>query len=55
MIISVVIHFFNEVLKYFDRYLSPPELRRAMKSLGFKVSREEAKQLANDGSLKGLG
>jgi len=25
-----------------------------MKSLGFKVSREEAKQLANDGSLKGL-
>ncbi|KAH3827376.1 uncharacterized protein LOC127880972 [Dreissena polymorpha] len=38
-----------------DGFLSPPELRRAMKALGFKVKREEAKQLANDGSLKGLG
>ncbi|XP_045162842.1 uncharacterized protein LOC123527449 [Mercenaria mercenaria] len=38
-----------------DGYLAPPELRRAMKALGFKVSREEAKQLATDGSLKGLG
>ncbi|XP_052760058.1 uncharacterized protein LOC128202921 [Mya arenaria] len=38
-----------------DGFLSPPELRRAMKALGFKVKIEEAKQLANDGSLKGLG
>lgn len=38
-----------------DGYLSPPELRRAMKSLGFKVSKEDAKQLATDGSLKGIG
>lgn len=37
-----------------DGYLAPPELRRSMKSLGFKVSREEAKQLAHDGSLKGI-
>ncbi|KAL4221634.1 hypothetical protein ACF0H5_019891 [Mactra antiquata] len=38
-----------------DGLLCPPELRRAMKSLGFKVSKEEAKQLTNDGSLKGIG
>jgi len=38
-----------------DGLLAPPELRRAMKALGFKVSREEARQLSNDGSLKGLG
>ena len=37
------------------RYLCAPELRRAMKALGFRVSRDEAKQLTVDGSLKGKG
>jgi hypothetical protein len=45
----------NLILLLLARFLAPPELRRAMKSLGFKVSREEAKQLATDGSLKGVG
>lgn len=38
-----------------DGYLCAPELRRAMKALGFRVSRDEAKQLTVDGSLKGKG
>ncbi|KAL3861943.1 hypothetical protein ACJMK2_007952 [Sinanodonta woodiana] len=38
-----------------DGYVGPPELRRAMKALGFKVSRDEARQIVQDGSLKGRG
>ena len=39
----------------FYRYLVAPELRRALKALGFRVSRDEARQLTVDGSLKGKG
>lgn len=37
----------------FYRYINAAELRRAMRALGFKCSREDAKQMIADVNLKG--
>ena len=37
----------------FYRYINSAELRRAMRALGFKCSREDAKQMIADVNLKG--
>ncbi|CAD5119581.1 DgyrCDS8183 [Dimorphilus gyrociliatus] len=37
-----------------DGYIGPYELRRALKVLGFKISREKAQQLVHESSAKGI-
>ena len=37
------------------RKLGPPEVRKALKALGFKVKRDQVRQLVNDASIKGNG
>ena len=37
------------------RLIGPPELKKAMRTLGFKLSREEAQQVVADVSMKGRG
>ena len=46
-------------MKYFfvniSRYIAYPDLKKAMKVLGFKVSKEQAKQLVRDMGTKHSG
>ena len=44
--------------KYFlrqSRKLGPAEVRKALKALGFKVKRDQVRELVNDASIKGNG
>ena len=38
-----------------SRKLGPPEVRKALKALGFKVKRDQVRQLVSDASIKGNG
>ncbi len=39
----------------FSRFIGPVEVRRAMKALGFRVNREQAKQMVHDSSCSKPG
>ena len=41
-------------VNYF-RFLGPVDVRKAMRCLGFKLTREEARQVVADASVKGRG
>ena len=46
-------YIFRHIGVSFYRYINSAELRRAMRALGFKCSREDAKQMIADVNLKG--